>query len=208
MSNNVKRPYYKKKSEIKNESDNDSESVNVDTNDIMLKKLDLILKQNEELKREIKILNEKIENNNVDLKLEHMFNKYSKTQYKEYPSTPKISSPRNIPKNEATEYMIKTLEEYIGEFDKYNDSVNNVMQNKNKKLMYFNKIISEIDKAVNSNYRLNFVNLSHIMDKPDFETKIPENVYKCIKFAKSFEDFIYVEKPGIFSKEYSIYVYY
>jgi hypothetical protein len=171
----------------------------------LIKNMEILMKQNEILMKKV----EELERNQIsEIKLEHMFNKILSYKNNEVikPITPR---PRSPVKNNTTDEIMETFTHYIDEFETFNQQVSNVLYTKNKKMEYFNKVISEIEKVNGGNYaNIKIVNLKNLLDKENWESKIPNNVFQFVKYAKTIEDFIFVEKtPGIMNNSYNVYIY-
>jgi hypothetical protein len=210
-----KRPVYKKNVEFVNSEVLNNEKVEkiesnekVENNENLFKYMEILIEQNEKLMRKI----EELENKQInEIKLEHLVNKLVSDKIKDEnlfrPLSPRAKTPK-IEVNNLGE-LCETLNNYIGDFEEFKLIVGKILNNKNKKEEHINKIFNEIEKLNGGNYAtIKFINLKNIIDKENFESRIPTQIYKYIKLCKSIEDFIHVEPVGLMGKTYDVYFYY
>jgi hypothetical protein len=216
----LKRPVYKKNvefvnSEVENNEKIESNEKVENNNENLFKYMEILMKQNEKLMGKIENLENKIEeleNKQInEIKLEHLINKLVSSKIKEEANLLRPLSPRpQTPKTEINnlERLYETINDYFGDFEEFKLIVSKILNIKNKKEEHINKIFYEIEKLSGGNYAtVKLINLKNIIDKDNFEFRIPPQIYKYIKLCKSIEDFIHVEPVGLMGKNYDVYFY-
>jgi hypothetical protein len=188
-----------------------------DSNNFIVKLLETISKQNEELTKEVKRLNEKVskleDKEFNEIKFEHLFNRLMKEKFSEANLMTSMSPRPKSPKinHENINEMCDIFNDYIVRFEGYNQSIANILVSKNKKITYFMKVIDEINRVSSGNYcRVKIINLFDIFEKQNIEIELAPNILQIVKTLgdKGLENFIYVEKSSISKDFINVYIYF